>query len=134
MITMGLDDVIIPLHAIVPTLERELLPFLRSIRWHTWSIFVTTLKTQYFKNHPVTFYQLYQMFQKADSILHVKPLKGIGSMKPEDAARACMDPRYRRVFHVTSAGDVATIFNLLGDDSDPRKDLIAEPMLSDHYG
>lgn len=124
VLTIGLDDIVLPLHQISDRFYEELIPELNRIKWSLWQIYITTQKTATYKEHPITIYQLYKLFKQADSLLTVRTLKGIGSMKPHEAARTCMDPRCRRVYTITSPGQADLIYDLLGDQSGPRKKLL----------
>lgn len=123
IVTMAGEDTVIPLIDICARIYEEgLLTLINRLNWMTWQLYITTKNTALFRNAPITMYQLYLVFRQCEEKeIRVKPLKGLGSMEMVDSARTCMDPRNRRTITVTSAGDVPTIYRLLGDDSDPRK-------------
>lgn len=133
IVTMAAEDTVIPLLNFNSRIYNEgLLQMMARLNWSTWQLYITTLKTSTLKESPITLYQLYYMFRECEKReIRVKTLKGLGSMLPQDSARTCMDPRNRRVINITSSGDVASIFRLLGDESAPRKLLTAATDLPD---
>lgn len=143
-VTYGGSDIPIPLTNVARRLRETILPVLHRVGWTippaevrttTRSVaqpncifYLTTLKTDLYKDSPMSTYMLYQVFKQARKLINLKPLKGLGAMEPEDAARTCINVNNRRVYSIKSLGDVNEIFRLLGDDSTPRKSLVAAPM------
>lgn len=123
VIITGHSDIVLPLHMVSQRLYEKLMPLLRQSRWTDWLISVTTLKTKLYNKHLCSLYFIYQLFRKLDESLDVEVVKGLGSMDPKDMVKSCMNPRNRRVFHITSLGSLETIFNLLGSESEYRKRL-----------
>ncbi len=131
ILTVGQTDYVIPLYTVAERIYTSLLPLLSKIKWKEWVAYVTTKRTQLYEQSPMSLYQIYSLFKMANSLVKIDPLKGIGSMDPEDAAMTCMNPRNRRLYRITEPGQISTIFKLLGDDSGPRKQLSAAPVFSD---
>lgn len=131
-ITADGSDEIVPLHLVPERIINEILPVLRMIRWNVWIPLVTTIKTTEWVDQPLSIYQLYLVFQKVKaSLTTVKPIKGIGSMNDEESFRTCVDPRYRKIYTITEAGDTGVISALLGSGSDARKQLKETAHVSD---
>lgn len=120
------NDYIIPLHKLVERLNRDVIPALTQIDrgWRQTRFFVTTRNTKVYKRHEVSFFQLYLLFQQFAREYTVLPFKGLGGMTPRDKFITCMNPDTRTIYRVTDVGDVDTVFNLLGRDSQARKDLL----------
>ena len=73
---------------------------------------------------PVTITQLNGIFQTLSGMFTIQRYKGLGSMPPIDISKNCLNPKTRRVFQITSIGNIKTIFDMLGSDSTERKKLI----------
>ena len=124
VLTIGRDDYIIPLQNVQKRLIDVVLPLMNRIRWRTTQIYITTKNTSEFKDRPVSIMALCDIMKTLDGMFRPHRYKGIGSMKPEDKGRTCMDPKSRNIFQITSVGDVNRIFELLGDDALYRKRLL----------
>ena len=124
--SVGLSDIIISLNSINESLYREILPFLNRICWQNMGITVSTRFTDVFKDQPISFVQLYQIFKSLDNQFSYKRWKGIGSMTPQDKISTCMNPDTRVTYQITSIGDVDRIFALMGSDSEARKNLLTK--------
>jgi DNA gyrase/topoisomerase IV subunit B len=95
------------------------------IQWRKIQIYITTKNTSEFKDQQVSIMKLVALLQTLDKQFKIQRYKGLGSMKPEDKASTCMDPERRNMHRITSVGDVALIFNLLGNDPAARKKLLS---------
>lgn len=127
-IVLGNVDHIITLIGVVEKLYETLIPKLKNIHWDKWYPVITTLKTDKYIDTPVSNYQLYKLLSSISDSVDNKPLKGIGSMDNKEAFTTCMDPEVRRVFAITNTGSIDKIFDLLGDDSYARKQLVKPPV------
>lgn len=127
MITMIKEDHIIPLQGVVEKMFELLISKFNRIRWKLWYPTITTLTTKTYTDFPLTIYQLYKILVDMVKNIDDRVLKGIGSMGNNEAYITCLNPVSRRVFNITSIGDVHQIFNLLGDDSTSRKKLVEPP-------
>lgn len=124
-IAIGARDYSIPLHNVAEKLYQQVLPKLQKFMWKNTEVYIT------YKNYgdgqpmPMTMIQLYWIMKSyLDEYFLVKKYKGLGSMPPEDRYRTCMDPQYRTIYQITSMDDVNMVYNLLGGNSDYRKELL----------
>lgn len=132
IVSLGREDYVIPLFHVQDRICGQVSTLLRKLQWRDWDIVVSSRHNPTMQNVPMSLYQLYEVFKHADRLITVKVLKGIGSMDSSEAARACMDVRNRRVYTITDPGNVDVIFDLMGDDPQARKDLMAAPPLTDY--
>lgn len=127
--SIGREDYSLPLHQVPDKFYAELRPLMMNMKTHLWYI---TARNRRPNNQapyrPTTIYQLYSAFKNMDKLISVRPLKGLGSMDDADVGQICMDRRTRRTYDITSAGDVDRVFALLGDNSEPRKQLLRAPV------
>ena len=130
VISIGREDYVIPLYHVRDRLCDQVSIILQRIEWRNWNIYVSSKRNKDLQDMPMSIYQLYELFKTMDRLVSVKVLKGIGSMNSTEVATICMDPRNRRVYKITSPGDVDVIFDLLGDDPQPRKDLMVSPPMT----
>ena len=124
LLTFGGDDHIIPLQNVRERLIKMVLPLMNRIKWRTTQIYITTKHTTEFSDRPISIMGVYSIMKTLYDQFKIKRYKGLGSMKPEDKGRTCMNPKTRNSFQITSIGDVGRVFQLLGDDSTHRKKLI----------
>lgn len=122
--SIGRDDIIISLNGLASSLYKEVLPFLRKIEWTKLGILVSTKYSDLYKDQPMSMVQLYQVFSSLNDLFEIERYKGLANMFPVDRARTCMDPRHRKVYQVTTMGDVDRMFQLMGNDSSYRKQLL----------
>lgn len=123
------EDMIIPLIHVRERIYGKILRLLQRLNWTLWQIYITTKKTPNCVEQPVSLYTLYSIFKMCrDSLIKIEPLKGLGSMLPEDLTKTCLDPRNRKVINVKSSGDVDLIINLMEKDSAARKQLSSAPI------
>lgn len=127
IMTIGRNDHVIPLQNVWRRLVDVVLPELNRIQWRKTQIYITTKNTRDLKDQPISVMGLYKMLISFDSLFKIGRYKGLGQMQPEDTGRTCTDPESRNSFRITSIGDVAHIFELLGNDSVHRKKLISRP-------
>lgn len=129
-VSIGREDYVIPLYNVHARLCEQVSIILQKIKWRSWNAYVTSKRNKTLHEVPMSIYQLYELFKTFDRLMNVKVLKGVGSMDATEVAKICMDPRNRRVYRVTDPGDLDVIFDLLGDDPQPRKDLMVAPPLT----
>ena len=125
ILAVGRDDYIIPLQNVWKRLIDVVIPLINRIQWRNRQIYITTKNTSEFKDYPVSIMKLYSILQSLNKQFTTNRYKGLGSMKPADMKRCCMDPELRTSHQITSVGDVDRIFALLGSNSGPRKQLIS---------
>lgn len=121
VLTQYKEDYIIPLENVCIRLYSTVIPLLQKIAWKKLQIYITSKHTNQYKETPVSIVQLYTLLQSFDELFTINRYKGLASMPPLDRYRTCMNPDYRTVHHITTVGDVDTIFNLLGSNSAYRK-------------
>ncbi len=124
MISIGSEDIIIPLTQITEVIYSKILPMYREFYYGKTQIFATTKNSNYLKNSPVSVVQLYAMFKQMNKILYIERFKGLGSMPEIHSARNCLIPETRKAYQITSIGDVKTVFDMLGNDPTERKRLV----------
>jgi DNA gyrase/topoisomerase IV subunit B len=118
-------DIVINLTGIMEELEQKVFPVLNIFHWNKFKFCLTTLgnKTLYNQtNLPIT--TLYHIFEKTNDLFYIERLKGLGSMKPEEAKLTCLDKETRLIYPIHEIGDLNMIIGLLGDDVQSRKDLL----------
>ena len=124
IISIGSEDVIVPLNQITDLIYARILPMYREFYYGKTRIFVTTKNSPALKDSPTTIIQLNEMFKRMNNMFTIQRYKGLGSMPPEDRSRNCLAPSTRRVIQITNIGDVSKVFAMLGTDSTERKKLI----------
>ena len=126
MLSIGRNDYVIPLHEFRDKLYSELLPILSTINWRKMQIYITSKNHSHYQNEQVSIGQLYRILKKFEDLFHIKQFKGLGGMPPEDCYITCMDPSRRTIHVITSVSDIDVVFDLLGNDSSARKNLLSK--------
>jgi len=67
--------------------------------------------------------QLYLLCTSLNNLLTIERYKGIGSMPTKDKNITCMNRHTRTEYRISSIGDIAKIYQLLGRDSVFRKNI-----------
>lgn len=124
IVSVGMDDVIVPLTQITELIYKRILPMYRTFRYGRTRISATTKRSNLLNDDPITIVQLYQMFLQLKKLFTIERYKGLGDMAPADLARTCTNPKTRRVYQVTEVGDVQKIFDMMGTDPKVRKELM----------
>jgi DNA gyrase/topoisomerase IV subunit B len=124
IISIGSDDIIVPLNQITELIYARILPLYRTFYYGKVRITATTKRSKALVNSPISIAQLYQMFKELDKMFTIKRYKGLGSMPPEDIAKNCVNPNTRKVHQIINIGDLKTVFHMLGDDPTERKRLV----------
>jgi len=101
------------------------LPLMNRIKWRKKQIYITTKNSSEFRDREVSIMKLNDMLTTLDKQFSIERYKGLGSMKPADMGRVCMDPQYRNMYKITEVGDVQRIFALLGKNTAARKQLLS---------
>jgi DNA gyrase/topoisomerase IV subunit B len=123
--TLGREDIIISLIGLKEAISKELLPFLKAIAFRHYSLLVTTKFTDTYKDHPMSFIQIFYLFKTLENhFFKIERYKGLGSLPAKDRGRLCMDPEHRVVVKITSVGDAEKLINYMGNDSTYRKELL----------
>jgi DNA gyrase subunit B len=122
VVSIGSQDTVINLIGVVDEIKKHIIPLLVDLHWDRYVFKLTTLKNpNLFYRTPLPIMMLYKIFQKTDEFFYIERLKGLGSMKPEEAWITCLDPDTRITYPITSVGDVDTLYALLGDSAEYRK-------------
>jgi len=124
IVSIGSDDIVVPLNQITELIYARILPMYREFYYGKTKIFATTKNSALMSDSPVTLVQLHEIFKKLDSMFTIKRYKGLGSMPPGALAKNCFDPKTRRAYQIGSIGDIKTIFDMLGSDPTERKKLV----------
>ena len=120
-------EVHIPLDRLVYEIRAYILPELKQVHWDKLLCTITTkMPGSTYKDTPVTFMQLYQIFEQLDRLYPVHRLKGLGECTVEQLERCCIDPQTRTFTTITSIGDVTLLYNMLGACSEERKKLVIQ--------
>ncbi len=118
-------EIPVSLNKLVYEIRTFILPELELVHWDKITCLITTkLKNSQYKDTPVTFTQLYQIFQQLDKLYPVDRLKGLGECTVEQLEHCCVDPATRTYTTITSIGDVDVLYNMLGACSEERKKLV----------
>ena len=124
IVSIGSDDIIVPLNQITELIYERILPLYREFYYGRTRIYATTKNSNLMKESPITIVMLNETFKKLANMFTIKRYKGLGSMPPADRSRNCMAPSTRRVFQITSIGDIGVLFDMLGTDPTERKRLV----------
>lgn len=125
LLSVGGIDQIIPLRGLVNEIRQYILPEIRKCHWDSIEFKVTTKFTDYFQDSPVTLVQLYQLFEKMDGLFTVSRMKGLGEMNMKQLEYTCVDPTTRSFATITGTGKVDRIYEMLGVNTDARKELVS---------
>jgi DNA gyrase/topoisomerase IV subunit B len=129
IIPNGDKEDIINLTGLTEEIYANVLPAIRNLYWDGYEIYLTNR----YNSDPSQggFYQtktsvvmLYQIFEKLNDLFEIERNKGLGSMDLDDLHLTCLNPSTRKTYAVHNLGDVQTIFDLLGDGSMSRKNLL----------
>lgn len=124
IVSIGSDDIIVPLNQINELIYTRILPLYREFYYGRTRIFATTKNSTAMVNSPTSIVQLSMIFQKLNDMFTIERYKGLGSMESDDRVYNCIAPSTRRVFQITDIGDIDTIFNMLGTNPTERKKLV----------
>jgi DNA gyrase/topoisomerase IV subunit B len=125
-LTYGRDDYVIPLFKVKERLTDELLPLLNRMRWKDLRLYITAKRYNGLKDQVMSLGEFYSLLKGFEKDFKIEKLKGLGTMEPQDTYQTCMDPRYRTMYQITSVKDVNLIWDLLGKNSDKRKNLLID--------
>ena len=124
ILSVGNDDIIVPLTSVTDLIYKRILPLYREFYYGKTRIYVTTKLTDAMKDRPISIVQLFEMFGTLQSLFKVRRNKGLGSMDENDRKYSCVNPATRRTYQITSIGDLNKIFNCLGSDPKYRKQVV----------
>lgn len=125
VISVGIDDVVVPLTQITDIIYQRILPLYREFFYGKVRILATTKNSNLYNKAQMSIVMLNMVFESMSSIFTFKRFKGLGGMPSADRARTCINPKTRRVYQITSLGDLDRIFDMMGTDPTKRKELLA---------
>lgn len=124
-LSIGSEDIIIPLRDFGFIIYEKLLPYLNEYLLNKMEIKVSTRHSDVLNKTPMSITNLYSIFTDLDKqFFEIERYKGLGRMMPVDRCSTCMDKKTRRTYQIKSIGDLNRIFELLGKDSQYRKELL----------
>ena len=124
-------EVSIPINRLMNEIRIYILPELQKIQWDSIMLFVSTKQTNHYKDAPVMFWQLRQLFDTFDKEFSIRRIKGLGECTASELKFTCLDPRTRTVVTIRGIGDVKTLYDMLGVDTAERKKLVVSDMNSE---
>lgn len=124
IISIGKEDIIIPLIQITDLIYDRLLPLYKKFYYGKTSIRITTKNSNLYRDTEVTIYHLFELFKQLNGMFKISRFKGLGKMNDVDRYRTCTNPETRRIFQITSLGSIEEIFQMMGRDATYRKQLI----------
>lgn len=128
ILVLSIDDKDIPISVMKTgdTIKQMLLPRLIPIRYKDIEIFITTKMTDAMHMRPCTLMQVYTIMQNINNanFIRMDRYKGLGEMNTKDMLLTIIDPRTRKLFHITDIGDIEYISQLMGKEAYQRKSLM----------
>lgn len=121
-------EISVPLNKLVQEIKAYILPEIKPVHWESIIPVVTTKFADTYQNEPLTYMQIYNIFNEIDTAYPVRRLKGLGECTPEQLLYTCVDPATRTYTTITSIGDVEVLFKLLGVDTELRKSLVVKDL------
>lgn len=123
-------ETIVSLNKLVYQIRSFILPLLKEVHWEYFDILVSTKQTDTYDKTPLTFMQLFQIFQTIDTAYPVSLFKGLGEISIDLLKTTCCDPKTRSISTVTSLGDATEFMKMLGSSPDARKQLVIKDLRS----
>ena len=126
LVEQGLDS-LVSLSHLKETIKNQIIPLYEDINWRTWNLYVSTRYTDLYAFAPCSIMMLYVIFKNITDIDNSKyfaitRFKGLGEMDEAAIKGTCID-NGRCVSRICGMGDVNVIYNMLGVDSEARKQL-----------
>lgn len=125
IVSIGSEDIVVPLNQITDLIYSRILPLYREFYYSKTRIYATTKNSIAMSRSPVSIMQLYSIFEELRNLFVIERYKGLGSMESPDKIVNCTSPKTRRVFRITSIGDLDVVFDMLGNDPSERKKLLS---------
>ena len=117
-------ELIIRLDGVNKIIKQRLLPKLKSMRWDQITFSVTTKLNNSYVKIPHTIMELYDLFEKLDTVFSLTRFKGLGQMSNSQLLESCVDKHTRVCYTITNIGDIEIFYNIFGVDTKARKKLI----------
>lgn len=115
------EDIIIPMKNVLKDIKNNILKEYYSLCVNKWYPLVTIKENKSIVDCPMTILQIYYLLEGSCKDLRVSKFKGLGSMNVKDAEPICMSPATRTYIRINSLGNVKTIIDMLGKDTNERK-------------
>ena len=117
-------ELIIRLDGVNNIIKNRLLPKLKSLRWDQISFSVSTKLNDSYVKKVHTIMELYDLFEKLDTVFSLTRFKGLGQMSNGQLLESCVDKNSRVCYTITGIGDIEKFYNIFGADTKARKKLI----------
>lgn len=117
-------EIVILLNSMLLEIKNNILPLYNHYMKHTWEPYVI------FKPNPtaltgmISIVELYYYLKSSLKDVRVAKFKGLAGMSPKELGPASLNPATRSYIQITSLGDIQTINDMLGRDSNARKRLL----------
>ena len=126
LVEQGLDS-LVSLSHLKETIKNQIIPLYEDINWRTWNLYVSTRYTDLYAFAPCSIMMLYVIFKNItdtdnSKYFAITRFKGLGEMDEAAIKGTCID-NGRCVSRICGMGDVNVIYNMLGVDSEARKQL-----------
>lgn len=126
-ISIGYDDIIIPLTGLSTIIYDTLLPKMNEFYYNNMELKLTSKKNNLYKNSTTSISFLYKLFTSLkDHFFEIERYKGLGSMSSEDRFLSCIDINNRNDFKISTIGDIDRIFQIMGNSSRWRKEFLTQ--------
>lgn len=116
---------IIPLNGLTREIRSYILPELKKL--HYWDMdFMVTMRNNRnrYNKTPLMITEIFSIMNELDKLVIVDRFKGLGEMNWKGLRQEVMDPETRDLDIVTSVGDIQVITDMMGEDTQVRKQLI----------
>lgn len=124
VLSVGSEDVIVPLTQITDLIYSRILPLYRAIHYGKTRLYATTKRSKAMKDTPISIVQLYNVFEQLNGLFDIDRNKGLGAMLGSGRAISCVNPKTRRIHQVTDMGNLESVFRCLGSDPAYRKKIV----------
>ena len=128
VISVDKEDYPIGLDSIGNTIRTHLLPLVKRFHYAELEFLVkSNYKGSVFSQYTkMSAMMLYSCLRSLDNMpgFSLYRYKGLGQLVPSDTLATLMDPKTRSITQITSVGDPVTSYDLIGNDSTARKQLL----------
>jgi DNA gyrase/topoisomerase IV subunit B len=118
-------EYVVPLTGVTKDIRAYIMPELGPLAFDQVDICVTTKLTDLLKNQSMTLTGIFNIFKNIDELFTTSRMKGLGQMPKPVLRHTCLDKSTRSFVTISSLGDVEQIYQVLGVDTQARKDLVS---------